>query len=651
MQISVVGQESTRKLRKLVEDFFSNLERGELRNRLNPPVPFLHNYLNLSVKVASMESNNVMELQFFLPSQRLNELSKPLDYIELLLLRKTDGTFVSTLLSKHWVTEVEINPKKQFDYENFHLLTITFHLTDEGLSKTKDITAFLFKYLELIKTKGINDIYYWEHKFYAHRYFAFPAHKVKGPTDELYFVNDSELPAKDLSIAMAEALRSNCTINLAWKCTRDVRSFDKKAIEHLLNHFTLNNLRQVILSKQFNDSELLNKTKDDVKFSTSPLEISTIEEVNLKLPTENKYFPKMYYDEVPLSYKEKNYSIFKTEGGVVWRFNDSSQNDLVIRFMLAPDNPTITKKSEAYLSTIVQYFKALVSPMNELVSIADGRIIVEVGARGDLNDEELKEILELIRPTSELQPTIAPYPKPIKLTNGTYYQKMKAWDSDIKSTGLLFYLETYKYTDKRSLFLSHIIQHLLSTEIKPTLENLGIVYIGVQPVVFQGGIMILIEGKRTPVDLEKEVEKFLDTVKTKIELPDVEFKAKLDDLKLKHKPAEPHQILENYWKSIENRFFDFGWETDLIKFIDSVNRTQVLDFYNAKIKKSSQRIKFSAHLTPKNFCSPKTNMTKETEFGELITDRFEWRERQNSWNYPEGFYPRAYDGPFKSEGP
>ncbi|KAI0240049.1 hypothetical protein L0F63_001213, partial [Massospora cicadina] len=309
------------------------------------------------------------------------------------------------------------------------------------------------------------------------------------------------------------------------------------------------------------------------------------------------------------------------------------------------------------------------------------RSYTEVLVLSDLNDGELKKLLELIKPTSKLQPTIAsypmelikptsklqptiaPYPKPIKLTNGTYYQKMKAWDSDIKSTGLLFYLETYKYTDKRSLFLSHIIQHLLSTEIKPTLENLGIVYIGVQPVVFQGGIMILIDGNRNPTDLEKEVEKFLDTVKTKIEqLPDEEFKAKLDALKLKLKPAEPYQILENYWKSIENRFFDFEWgkrsnfnsfsiKTDLIKFIDSVNRTQVLDFYNAKIKKSSQRIKFSAHLTPKNLNGPNTNMTKETEFGELITDRFEWRERQNSWNYPEGFYPRAYDGPFKSEGP
>ncbi|KAJ9060891.1 metalloprotease [Entomophthora muscae] len=356
MRIAVVGPQPVDTLAEEVEKAFSDVKDLPLKE---PQAPVKTSSSCFDPKPKA--DNSVMYIQAKLPSQKKNPLTRPLEYIEFMILRKTSGTLVDTLIRKKWVTGVTIDPEKQCAQSKFHLSTITFHLTETANKQA--INALFFKYLKLINKKGVNLVYFNEVKFYAHRYFKYPADKNKGPTDILYIINDAELPGNRLSEAIALSLTSECPFHLAWKCTRDLESFDPKAISDLLESF-INAINQNSLPT---DSD------------QSPKAYSNIQ---LSLPTKNKYFPASYDDTITIRGTEIK-QIYNKPNGLVWHtYGGISSDDTVVKFSISPPMESITQKTEARLGILAHYYTTLLKPVNDLLQVTESSISVEIGVRG-----------------------------------------------------------------------------------------------------------------------------------------------------------------------------------------------------------------------------------------------------------------------------
>ncbi|KAJ9060893.1 hypothetical protein DSO57_1026122 [Entomophthora muscae] len=356
MRIAVVGPQPVDTLAEEVEKAFSDVKDLPLKE---PQAPVKTSSSCFDPKPKA--DNSVMYIQAKLPSQKKNPLTRPLEYIEFMILRKTSGTLVDTLIRKKWVTGVTIDPEKQCAQSKFHLSTITFHLTETANKQA--INALFFKYLKLINKKGVNLVYFNEVKFYAHRYFKYPADKNKGPTDILYIINDAELPGNRLSEAIALSLTSECPFHLAWKCTRDLESFDPKAISDLLESF-INAINQNSLPT---DSD------------QSPKAYSNIQ---LSLPTKNKYFPASYDDTITIRGTEIK-QIYNKPNGLVWHtFGGITSDYVVVRFSISPPMESITQETEAKLGILIHYYTTLLQPIDDLIQITESSISVETGARG-----------------------------------------------------------------------------------------------------------------------------------------------------------------------------------------------------------------------------------------------------------------------------
>ncbi|CAH6421318.1 Zn-dependent peptidase [uncultured virus] len=155
-------------IEKIVNDKFSEIKNKNLNKMKFDQQPFNlkksnnnSEYFKL-IKLVPISNNETLNLFWQFPPTNLYNDIKPLDYIIYLLAHENKKSLSYLLKTNQYVLDFNIS-KYEFD-DSMSSIILTIVLTEKGFNYIPSILDEIFKYIDIIRNKGINEWIYNEIK-------------------------------------------------------------------------------------------------------------------------------------------------------------------------------------------------------------------------------------------------------------------------------------------------------------------------------------------------------------------------------------------------------------------------------------------------------------------------------------------------------
>lgn len=160
MRLVVLGNEPLSKLKNWVETKFSEIPNKDIEV-VNIDTPFFDaGTLPAQLNVQTVMDKRSLTLAFPIPSDSPYRDSQPLNYIANLIGHEGKGSLLSKLKNLDLVDSLSAG--SEFDTQKHSMLLISMSLTQKGLDNYKLILETLFNYIALLKTQGVQKLYFDE---------------------------------------------------------------------------------------------------------------------------------------------------------------------------------------------------------------------------------------------------------------------------------------------------------------------------------------------------------------------------------------------------------------------------------------------------------------------------------------------------------
>ena len=352
MKLAVQSSLSLAEQEKLIRKIFAEVPNQNLKVPDYAKIkPFKKDSVPSIVEVEPLKDIRSLDLSFHMPSMKKHWKSKPGSIIGHIIGHEGEGSLLSYLKNKGWVTTLGTGLVSDTFASQYR---VNMTLTDEGVKNTDEIINTFFSYVNLIKGFLGNE------KKAKNLYL-----EQKALQDVNYFFGDYREGASYVS-ALAGYMHTHPgkdiekNISLIYefspKSYQEVLSYLKP--ENLLAVKTFKGAKQTESSKFFNAKFGLNKvTSKQAKQWTAAKPDS-----KLQIPAPNKYVPSDL--SIYASKKDKPKNILKAEGGEFWYQQDSvfklPKAKVHLR-LLIPDG-TKTARKRLMLSL---YASAITESLNE----------------------------------------------------------------------------------------------------------------------------------------------------------------------------------------------------------------------------------------------------------------------------------------------
>lgn len=223
MTLVVLGKEPLSVLESKVIEKFSAVENRNVEPFKVTEKLFTSDQLPQQLFIEPVKDNRTLTLMFPLPEFRTQWRKKPLHYISSLVGYEGQGSLLSYLKEKGWVTSLSASPGHDLETEGTFM--VMMQLTEAGLENYIPVTQALLQYVELIKKQGLIEALYNEEKQLSDISFRFmeksePIHLTSSLARQMQFYDtekvisagftydefDSDLIAKYLKAIKAENL-------------------------------------------------------------------------------------------------------------------------------------------------------------------------------------------------------------------------------------------------------------------------------------------------------------------------------------------------------------------------------------------------------------------------------------------------------------
>ena len=155
MALAVVGRESLDTLEGWVRDKFTEVPgRG-----ISPPL-YIQSYLNrdlapVRIDIVPEKQINRVSFQWAIPTVYDEYLTKPLGYIANLLGHEGEGSLLAVLKSRGWAETLSAGAGYMDRHQG--TLSVSIGLTEPGLDHVAEIGELLFRTIQLIRDRGLEE--------------------------------------------------------------------------------------------------------------------------------------------------------------------------------------------------------------------------------------------------------------------------------------------------------------------------------------------------------------------------------------------------------------------------------------------------------------------------------------------------------------
>lgn len=171
MKLVIQSDQSLDQQEFMLKEFFSPIKNRAINSvPLSTPL-YTSEQLEQSIWVESLKGNKKLYISFPLGAILPYYQSKPLTYISQLLGYEGEGSLLSALKSKGWVTALSAGSGQSG--ANFKDYNIIVGLTGEGFHKINEIVEYCLQFIKLIAEQGLQEWRYEEKKSFLEQAFRY----------------------------------------------------------------------------------------------------------------------------------------------------------------------------------------------------------------------------------------------------------------------------------------------------------------------------------------------------------------------------------------------------------------------------------------------------------------------------------------------
>lgn len=155
MGLTVVGKEPLAVLRSWVEEKFTPVPDRKAQP-YHPPeneLIYLPSQTPVAIDVLPLKKLHKLTLSFPIPSQRANYKARPSTYLAHFIGDEGQGSLHGLLREKGWITSLSAGGQNLDDVQA--VFSVNMELTEEGVQHVPQITGYLFDYIDLLGSRGI----------------------------------------------------------------------------------------------------------------------------------------------------------------------------------------------------------------------------------------------------------------------------------------------------------------------------------------------------------------------------------------------------------------------------------------------------------------------------------------------------------------
>lgn len=309
MKLVVLGRESLTQLESWVNDKFSDVPNN---NAITPEFKaplFKEGMLPALLKVKPIMDKRSLSLVFPIPSTKQYYRDKPFHYLSNLIGHEGKGSLFSSLKSQGLVESLSAGTG--IDTGSEATFNLSYRLTQKGLNQWESVVESTFDYLDLVKEKGINPLYFNEQKKMLELAFEF-----KEKSEAIHYV--SSLASVLQEVETKDILQANYLME----------SFDPATYKALLQFLNPNNVQISLMAKGLETDQKTDRYETPYSYSKiSTALINAFLDTNISkelyLPEPNDFIP----ESIAMLHQTTMNSpeiLYQSEGFSLWHFYDTS---------------------------------------------------------------------------------------------------------------------------------------------------------------------------------------------------------------------------------------------------------------------------------------------------------------------------------------
>lgn len=350
MCLTILSNESLDKMSNWVVELFSEVENKSLPKPLYLSSPFnSSNYLNKIYKVKPITQSRNLQLTFPIPSTSQFWEYLPTRYLSHLIGHESKGSLLYLFKQKGWANSLSSGPSTISP--GFAEFTIHIELTVDGLKNYDLVIEDVFKYIKMLKEKGLQQWIFDELHKESLNSFKFKqkmavATTVSRYAGQLQDLNLYDVPIKDPRTDIDETEVNMTKVPPQFLLSLSVlRKYDPKLIEQVLAYLTPDNFRIFLVSNEiFDDGSLDTKVQHEKWYNTEYVvddyKCKSLDEIQLDseltLPEKNDFlatnfdlaktpttkFPKLVeVDQVSKIWYKSNTALSGPRSAITIKFN------------------------------------------------------------------------------------------------------------------------------------------------------------------------------------------------------------------------------------------------------------------------------------------------------------------------------------------
>ena len=273
MRLVLMSNESPETLKKLAEQYFSDIPNAQLSRPEYSEKVFPEQGLPRKIEVKSIRDHEIMKVSFAIPDETPYWKGKPANMLAHLIGDEGEGSLLSYLKKKGWALSLGTSTW----WRSFN---VRMTLTEAGKENAGEILKALFSYIKLVNEKGLPSYLFEERKVLAEI-------ELDNIEPKSSMSRASDFSASMLYYNADHFLQEHYLFH----------EFSKKDFEHFLSFLRLDNMQVTLFSRDAKTQK--SEEYYGIDYGLSTLDKKFSEELKaitvypeLALPKPNPYIPK-----------------------------------------------------------------------------------------------------------------------------------------------------------------------------------------------------------------------------------------------------------------------------------------------------------------------------------------------------------------------
>ncbi|XP_035713273.1 insulin-degrading enzyme [Folsomia candida] len=429
MSLVVLGSETLDELQRLVEDRFLEVDNRDVEAPFWKESPYGADQLQVYLQVVPVKEVRQLHLIFPTPDTTPHYKASAEGYLSHLIRHEGRGSLMSLLKEKNWVNHLEAG--SHVPARGFGIFKIAVDLTDEGLQNTDNIVESVFQYLQMLQEHG-PQLWVWE--------------EMKDVSAMLFRFKEKERPQS--LVSRLSSIMHSYPLEDVLSAGYILTEYKPSLIKEILDALTPENVRVIVVSKEFEDNPIYHEAWYGVKYNYDKIEPETIQKWRncgrndrLKMPSKNEFIPSVF----DLKKREEQFSESRTKGIIpkiiqntplsrVWFLQDNEflVPKAVVRAEIFSPLPLIEPLNANLNHMLVALIKDLLTEYSYAASVAGLHYVIADSVYGleiAINGYDHKIGL-LIEKIFERLVDLEVDPKRFEVLKDFYIRSLKSWEDE-----------------------------------------------------------------------------------------------------------------------------------------------------------------------------------------------------------------------------